>query len=117
MPHAQSGTPITRYFNYGLTFRWRQGDTFVVVKRGYVIEGKAVIIAPGWNPIAKDLPHQSPTNDNEHWLATFPANPSQWYDGRFLKELADKWAVNHPDIADLNELAERPTKKRKPPLH
>src|SRR5699024_9775660 len=42
VPH----TPIQRHYASGDTFRWVHGDNHIVVKRGYVLEGHAVIVRP-----------------------------------------------------------------------
>ena len=118
MPNIAEKPPITRYFNYGVTFRWTQGESHVVVKLGYVLEGKTVVLIHKRRLPITDLPRQVVGKDQEHWHATFPVNPSQWHDGNALKELADKWAHNNPRLVDLTDLTERPVEgKKKPPLH
>ncbi|NHD18609.1 MULTISPECIES: hypothetical protein [unclassified Actinopolyspora] len=89
--------PISRYFNHGLTFRWAQGDREIAVKRGYVVEGNPFIevTRPKHFSIA-DRPSEDPAQDRDTWLATIPANPSDWDKPGALARLAENWAAANP---------------------
>ena len=98
--------PIDRYWNYGLSFRLKRGDPHVVVKKGYVIEGKSVThwpkgIIPGIT--IKDQPDVDINNDKHTWLTTIPF-PSGMRDQPWaLEKVADKWAKENHGIADLKK--------------
>lgn len=101
--------PISRYYNFGLTFRWVQGDPFVAVKRGYVVEGKAVlIIHEPKNPRVFDRPNESVGYDRDTWIASFPVRPSDWDNPEALSMAANEWARNHKDLADWRDQPQRP---------
>ncbi|MER7077951.1 hypothetical protein SAMN02982929_07170 [Saccharopolyspora kobensis] len=93
--------PITRYYNFGVTFRWIRGDAHIAVKRGYVCEGQAFVVL--WQPPyeIRDRPGDDPRNDKRTWIATIPVNPIRWDDDRYFVNTACAWALKNPRFVDL----------------
>ncbi|SFS81082.1 hypothetical protein [Saccharopolyspora flava] len=93
--------PISRYFNFGVTFRWIHGEPRIVVKRGYVCEGHAffVIARPPFE--ITDVPGLDPHHDHHTWLATIPANPSEWGNDRYFLKTAHAWASHNVALIDV----------------
>lgn len=100
--------PVSRYFNYGLTFRWTQGDREIAVKRGYVIEGSPFIevTRPKHFSIV-DRPGEDPAHDRDTWVTAIPANPADWDKPGALARAADNWATANPRSADLKDRTDR----------
>jgi hypothetical protein len=95
--------PITRHFDYGCTFRWVQGESHIVVKSGYVIEGKSVVVARARRTYEiQDRPGENPHDDERTWLATIPVNASRWPDGRYLVSAVNAWVQQHRNLVNLN---------------
>lgn len=104
-----SVTPTSRYYNFGLTFRWVRGDAFVAVKRGYVIEGRAVLVLhESKNPRVVDRPNDVVGCDQHTWIASFPINPSNWEKPDALAIAATQWAQQHKNLADWRDQPQRP---------
>lgn len=100
--------PVSRYFNFGLTFRWAQGDREIAVKRGYVVEGSPFIeVTRPRHFSILDRPNEDPANDRDTWFAAIPANPSDWDKPGSLAKTAESWAAANPRSADLNDRTDR----------
>lgn len=103
------GRPITRYYNFGLTFRWARGDTFVVVKSGYVIEGKHIIAVRNQAALqVTNHPKETAGEDRHTWVATFPIASGDWDKPDALAIAATEWARDHEEIANWPNLAQLP---------
>ena len=96
--------PITRHYNFGVTFRWIKGDSHIAVKRGYICEGRAAVVRfePKHFKII-DRPGEDPHNDRESWIAAIPANPDRWDDDHYFRRIAHEWAAAHPELVNLRE--------------
>lgn len=105
--------PISRYFNYGLTFRWAQGDREIAVKRGYVIEGSRFIeVTRPKHFSITDRPNEDPGQDRDTLIATIPANPSDWDKPGALERIAETWSASNPKSIDPENRADGGTRAR-----
>ncbi|QIZ35103.1 hypothetical protein [Saccharopolyspora sp. ASAGF58] len=95
--------PITRYYNFGVTFRWIKGESHIAVKRGYVCEGRAFVVIQQSPYEVMDRPDEDPQNDKETWVTTIPVNPAQWGKDRYFVNTAREWAFNNPSLVDLRK--------------
>jgi hypothetical protein len=120
-PHAKNRSflmpiqPVCRYYDFGLTFRWVRGDPFIVVKRGYVIEGRrSIVVEESRHPKIIDRPNEEVGADQDTWIATIPANPQEWDVGGALARVVAAWAQRRRDLADWNDRPRvRVTEQRK----
>lgn len=101
--------PISRYYNFGLTFRWVQDDPFVVVKRGYVVEGKSLVYLSYTGRVPTvDLPGDQVGNDHHTWVASFPINSGDWAKDGTLPAAAIAWARENERLANWNDQTQKP---------
>src|SRR5690606_3037359 len=103
-PNGRYYSPISRYYNFGFTFRWIRGDNFIAVKPGYVCEGQAFIArAQPKNYTIQDRPGDNPYSDEETWIACIPVNSDKWDDDEFFVKKTHEWAFKTPDKVDLKD--------------
>ncbi|GAA2340670.1 hypothetical protein GCM10009854_16390 [Saccharopolyspora halophila] len=100
--------PIRRHCDFGCTFRWIRGESHIVVKRGYVCEGKSVVVAKTARTFAvADRPGEDPHDDRRTWVATIPVNPAHWSDGRRFVGAVNAWVEQNRNLVDLEDRAGR----------
>lgn len=105
--------PISRHYDFGLTFRWVKGDSFVAVKRGYVIEGAAVIVvSEPKNPRVLDRPKETVGFDQATWVASFSIRPDDWDKPGSLAHAATEWACENRGVADWRDRPGQPVAER-----
>ncbi|MFD0924024.1 hypothetical protein [Saccharopolyspora rosea] len=81
----------------------------MAVKRGYVIEGKAVVVLrQSDHPRVIDRPNDIVGRDQHTWVASFPINPADWNKPDALALAATEWARNHKNLADWRDQPQRP---------
>lgn len=101
--------PVCRYYNFGLTFRWVRGDSFVAVKRGYVIEGQSVVVVrESKTPRVNDRPNEAVGTDEHTWVAKIPVNAADWNKPNSLASIATSWARKNTNLADWRDQPRRP---------
>ncbi|MDI2027924.1 hypothetical protein QFW96_04860 [Saccharopolyspora sp. TS4A08] len=107
-----AGKPISRYYNFGVTFRWVQGESRIAVKRGYVCEGHSFFVLKRPPFEITDLPGVDPQHDRHTWLAAIPAHPVEWGNDRYFLRTAHAWASNNVTLIDPNNRTDSAGKNR-----
>lgn len=99
--------PISRHYDYGCTFRWIQGEPHIAVKRGYVCEGRSLIVVKEPRNFRITDKPEDPHADKHTWIAAIPVNPDYWNDDRHFVHVVNSWVEHHPKLVNLRDRAGR----------
>lgn len=103
MVRTMIARPVSRYFNFGVTFRWVKGQSEIAVKRGYVWEGRPVVVMRPPRQKVTDRPYETPYDDRNTWIAAIPVNAAHWEDNAYFIHTAHTWARNNPKLIGIKK--------------
>lgn len=85
----EGGSPCSRIFAYGHTFRWAKGDRYIAVMRGTCVELRRTLIIT-------DIFGKHPVIEGPQPLVdAIAVTHGDWADNASLRRHADTWAAGH----------------------